>query len=219
MSGGACGLARGRPSLAPPVDPGPALRPGAKRALPAVRRALESHGLLLIADRELPSIATLMAGEPVSGSWWSHPLAHEIYDVCQWLEDEPGVAQVKLLKGKVTFVHPRLVASVAAVGAAREPWQLRALTPAAKRLLALCDERGTVRMDELALRGRARRRPASSSAGCWSGPTTCTANPEPTCAGCGAGRPSARASRPRPRPSEPRRAARRSRRRRPPCRE
>jgi hypothetical protein len=130
-----------------------------------VRRALEHHGLLLTADAALPSIATLMAGEPVSGSWWSHPLAHEIYDVCQWLDDQPEVARVKLLAGKVTFVHRRLFASVAAVGAAREPWQLRSLGAGAKRLLATCDARGVVRLDELAPRAReaVRARAAAAS--------------------------------------------------------
>jgi hypothetical protein len=130
------------------------VRPGARRALPAVRRELERRRLLLIADAGLPSIAAIVAGSPVAGSWWSHPLANDIYDVCQWLEDQPEVARVKLLAGKVTFVHRSLFASIAAVGSAREPWQTGSLSPAAKRLLARCEARGVLRLDELARRTR-----------------------------------------------------------------
>ena len=130
------------------------MRAGARRALPAVRRELDDRGLLLIADASLPSIAAIVARGPVGGSWWSHPLAHEIYDVCQWLEDQTDVARVKLVASKVTFVHRALFASVAAVGSAREPWQTRSLTPAAKRLLARCDARGVLRLDELTPRAR-----------------------------------------------------------------
>lgn len=130
------------------------MTPGARRALPAVRRELEKRRLLLIADAHLPSIAALVAGGPITGSWWSHPLAHEIYDVCQWLDLQPEVARVKLVAGKVTFVHRSLFASVAAVGSAREPWQMRALTAAPKRLLARADADGVVRLDELVPRSR-----------------------------------------------------------------
>ena len=130
------------------------MRAGARRALPAIRRELEKRRLLLIADAELPSIAAIVAREPIAGSWWSHPLAHEIYDVCEWLEEQPEVASVKLVAGKVTFVHYSLFASVAAVGSAREAWQLRALAPAAKRLLARSDAQGILRLDELAPRSR-----------------------------------------------------------------
>ena len=37
---------------------------------------LEEHGLLLLQDKTLPSLVGLIAGEPVSGSWWGHPRAH-----------------------------------------------------------------------------------------------------------------------------------------------
>jgi len=110
---------------------------------------LERLGLLLTSDATLPSVAGLVAGEPIRGSWWSHALAHEIYDVCQYLDHEGGAARVKLVASKVTFVHRALRSCVAAVGAAREPWQTRGLSPGAHRLLARVDERGAVRLDQL----------------------------------------------------------------------
>lgn len=125
------------------------LRPLARRALPRVRAELERLGLLLVADAALPSVAALVAGGPVRGSWWSHPLAHEIYDVCQYLDHETAAARVKLVAGKVTFVHESLRPCVAAVGAARAPWQMRGLGATERRLLARTDEAGALRLDRL----------------------------------------------------------------------
>jgi hypothetical protein len=136
------------------------LRPLAERALPRVLGELERIGLLLVSDAALASIAGLVAGAPVRGSWWSHPLAHEIYDVCQYLDHETAAARVKLVAGKVTFVHAALRPCVAAVGAARAPWQMRGLSPGARRLLARTDEASALRLDELPGSGDATRRKA-----------------------------------------------------------
>jgi hypothetical protein len=94
-------------------------------------------------DKELPSVVGLITGEHVSGSWWSHPRAHEIFRKLEELDD---ALTTKLINGKVTFVHRRLVPALAAVGAAREPWQMRALSPAARRLLARVDREGSIRV-------------------------------------------------------------------------
>jgi len=50
-----------------------------------------------------------------------------------------------LIGGKVTFVHPRLLLALAAVGAARDRWQTHGLSPAARKLLAQVDRQGSVR--------------------------------------------------------------------------
>jgi hypothetical protein len=72
-----------------------------------VSEHLERAGLLLQADGELPSVASLVAGEAIRGSWWSHPRAHAIYDVCVTLGEREDLVSVKLLKGKVTHVAGR----------------------------------------------------------------------------------------------------------------
>lgn len=101
--------------------------------------ALKEYGLLLLQDKRLPNAVTVITGQSVSGSWWAHPRAHEIFRQLQKLDD---VLTVKLIAGKVTFVHRRLAPAVAAVGAAREAWQRRGLSPAARRLLARVDRDG-----------------------------------------------------------------------------
>lgn len=102
---------------------------------PTVRKALKDFGVLLLQDQTLPSIVGLFCGRRVSSSWWSLPEAQDIFLCLQSLEPKTSVA-TRLIKRKVTYVHRRLWSALVTVGAAREPWQMRALSSEAKRLLA-----------------------------------------------------------------------------------
>jgi hypothetical protein len=110
---------------------------------------LERRELLLQAGREFASIANIVAGETIGGSWWAHPQSNLIYWVCQDLEEHPRVDEARLLGGKVTHLWDTLWPHVTAVALAREPWQFDGLSAAALRLLERVDE-GTV--DTSALR-------------------------------------------------------------------
>ncbi len=101
---------------------------------------LERRALLLQAGREFASVANLVAGEEIRGSWWAHPKSNLIYWVCQDLEAHPRVAEARLLAGKVTHLWHTLWPHVAAIALAREPWQLEGLSPAARHLLGRVDE-------------------------------------------------------------------------------
>ncbi len=101
---------------------------------------LERRELLLQAGREFASLANIVAGETVEGSWWAHPKSNVIYWVCQDLEAHPRVAEARLLAGKVTHLWDTLWPHVAAVALARASWQIDGLSPAARRLLARVDE-------------------------------------------------------------------------------
>jgi hypothetical protein len=103
---------------------------------------LDRWGLLLLHDRSLPSLSAQIAGEPIRGSWWSHPKGREIFRAMGELADDPDVALVKLVSAKVTFVHRRLWPTVMAAGMAREPWQMDGLSAAARTLLGRIDEDG-----------------------------------------------------------------------------
>jgi hypothetical protein len=71
--------------------------------------ALIEHGMLLQSARgPLPNVAELVAGEPISGSWWGHPQAHAIFAALGSLDDSPDVVRMRLVNRKVTFVHRRL---------------------------------------------------------------------------------------------------------------
>lgn len=106
---------------------------------------LERWGLLLLQDPKLPSVVTIIVGEPVRGSWWAHPKGGTIFNVFGEIEDHPDVLTAKLIAGKVTLVHRRQWRALATIGLARERWQMRTLTPEARRLLETVDGHGRVR--------------------------------------------------------------------------
>jgi len=114
-----------------------------------VFQKLEKLGLLLLSDVNLPSIATLVAGEKVSGSWWSHKAAQRIFAVSELLEDHTDVLVMKLVSNKVTFVHRELWGHIYSIGVAREDWQLKKLSPVAKQLLKALDDQGSLQTNKL----------------------------------------------------------------------
>ncbi|MSQ81999.1 MAG: hypothetical protein EXR77_03660 [Myxococcales bacterium] len=83
---------------------------------------LRERGVLLQADANQPSVATLVAGGPVHGSWWGHAAGGQIYAVLGLLEDHPDALSTRLLDGKVTYVHRRLWPALVAVGQVGSPW-------------------------------------------------------------------------------------------------
>ena len=56
----------------------------------------------------VPSVAAAIAGEPIRGSWWSHPRSHEIFELTQGIRNSDDILVCRLVNGKVTFVHRRL---------------------------------------------------------------------------------------------------------------
>jgi hypothetical protein len=76
-----------------------------RQALAFIRK----RGVVLEAARgPVPSLAEVIAGEPIRGSWWSHPKSHEIFSVTRAVRGSDDVLVCRLVKGKVTFVHRRL---------------------------------------------------------------------------------------------------------------
>lgn len=121
--------------------------------LQEVERELERIGLLLEHDKQLPSVTLLVAGEPIKGSWWGHPLGHAIYELLGEFSERSGALDAKLIDGKVTYVHPRLWPAFLALAQQPEPARLDALSPLARTLLARVAELGPQRMDLLTREG------------------------------------------------------------------
>jgi hypothetical protein len=107
------------------------------------------YGFLLESDPKLPSVCGLITGGPLSGSWWSHPLAQEIFQVNAKLEDHPDVLITKLISGKVTFFHRDLWSEIVAIGTAKEPWQMARLSASAQELLKTIEKPGSLRTDQI----------------------------------------------------------------------
>jgi hypothetical protein len=110
---------------------------------------LEKLGLLLVSDSFFPNVYQMISGNGRKGSWWGDEHAHTIFAVNEMLEDHPDVLVMKLIDGKVTFVHRELWGRIYSIGIAREDWQLKDLSPAAKSLLKTLDSEGTLQTNKL----------------------------------------------------------------------
>jgi hypothetical protein len=122
---------------------------GLREQFDKVFAQLQDDGLLMAWDSRLPSVTHIVAGEKVSGSWWSHKRAQTIFDVTEMLVDHPDVLMMKLISGKVTFVHRKLWNRIYSIGVGREDWQLRSLSPNARALLKALDEAGTIQAHKM----------------------------------------------------------------------
>lgn len=116
-----------------------------ERQAARVFRELERCGLLLETDPKLPSLVALVAGGPVRGSWWGHPLGHTIFATGEALFANRDVLLAKLVSGKATWIHRRLWPAVYAVARAREAWQVEGLSSEGRALLASVDRDGQAR--------------------------------------------------------------------------
>ena len=112
-------------------------------------QTLRRFGVLLETDTQLPSVAGLIAGEPVRGSWWAHAHAHEIFDVLSRLADHRDVLVTKLISGKNTLVHRKLWPEICTIGRSRSAWQMDGLSRSVRLLLERIDEQGSLRTDEI----------------------------------------------------------------------
>lgn len=100
-----------------------------------VLAALAEKRLLLKQDKVLANVVSILTGESLRTSWWSHPKAHLIFSVLSELAEHPDVLVTKLLYRKDTLVHKSLWPAVLTVGTAREQWQVQGLSGDAKSLL------------------------------------------------------------------------------------
>jgi hypothetical protein len=81
-------------------------KPAPKKKAPNWVKFVEDHGVVLASARgPVPSVAEAIAGEPIVGSWWSHPKAQQIFDALSSIDDSEDVRCFKLIDGKITFVH------------------------------------------------------------------------------------------------------------------
>jgi hypothetical protein len=125
---------------------------------------LEDDGLLLVADPVLPSVVTVIAGDPVRGSWWGHPRGTLIYAVAMALDAHPDIVSAPLLSGKATYVHRRLWPALRGVATSGAPWQLDGLSPLAQLLLAAVTRDGVVETHDAAEMDRFGRRALGEAA-------------------------------------------------------
>jgi hypothetical protein len=89
---------------------------------------LTEEGVLLESARgPVPSVAELVAGEPIRGSWWAHPSSQAIFDALNELAGCDDVVRTRLLGGKVTLIHRRVWAPLVRLAARLPVERLAAL--------------------------------------------------------------------------------------------
>jgi hypothetical protein len=70
---------------------------------------VKAHGVVLESARgAVPTLAELIAGERIRGSWWGHPKSPQIFRCSRSLRDSKDILVCRLVEGKVTYVHRRL---------------------------------------------------------------------------------------------------------------
>jgi hypothetical protein len=70
---------------------------------------VRTHGVVLeSATGPVPSLAAVIAGGPISGSWWTHARSREIFALTRAVRDCSEVLVCRLVEGKITYVHQRL---------------------------------------------------------------------------------------------------------------
>jgi len=70
---------------------------------------VERHGIVLESARgPVPSLAAVVAGEPIRGSWWSHRNGKEIFLLSRAVREAPQILVCRIVDSKVTYVHRRL---------------------------------------------------------------------------------------------------------------
>lgn len=116
-----------------------------------VRADVRRFGLLPFTDSEAPSVVSIVAGGPISGSWWGHPAGQLIYQVSESLDADPDLLVLKLWREKMTLVHRLLWPALARIGKGHTDWQMDGLRQSELRLLAQIQRDPTARRDQQSL--------------------------------------------------------------------
>jgi hypothetical protein len=103
---------------------------------------LSNYGLLLQQDLALPNVVAIVAGEPLHGSWWSHPSGHTIFNSLNALAAHPDALVTRLVSGKVTFVHRWLWPAALVTATERAAWQFARLPAPARELYESVERQG-----------------------------------------------------------------------------
>ena len=70
---------------------------------------VRTHGVVMeTAKGPVPTLAYGVVGEPIRGSWWSHPKAHSIHAATLEARDSGDILTCRVVRGKVTLIHKRL---------------------------------------------------------------------------------------------------------------
>ncbi len=91
------------------------------------------------ARASVPSLAQVVAGEPLKVSWWAHPKRNDIFLLSRAIRSSPDVLVCRLVDGKITYIHRRLWPALVTLAGRFSKHRLAAVkevhTPAGKHKL------------------------------------------------------------------------------------
>jgi hypothetical protein len=111
-------------------------------------KLLEKYELLLVQDKIFPNIVTEITGEKITGSWWGHPLANPIYNGLQWLEHNRPILTIKLIDGKVTYIHENLFTDIYSIVYKSRDWQMKKLKDEDQQILKYVSKNKKISSDD-----------------------------------------------------------------------
>lgn len=114
-------------------------------------KLLEKYKLLLLQDKVFPNIVTEITGESITGSWWGHSLANPIYNGLQWLDHNHSILTIKLIDGKVTYIHESLFADIYSIVCKSRDWQVKKLKDEDQQILKYVLKKKTITSDDSGL--------------------------------------------------------------------
>lgn len=114
-------------------------------------KLLEKYKLILLQDKTFPNIVAEITGENIVGSWWGHPLANPIYNGLQWLEYNRSILAIKLIDGKVTYIHEDLFADIYSIVCKSRDWQTQKLKDEDQQILKYVSKKKKIMSDDSGL--------------------------------------------------------------------
>ncbi|MBN4080886.1 hypothetical protein JYT44_00840 [Caldithrix abyssi] len=74
-----------------------------------VLQFIEKNGIVLeSAKSSVPNVAEFIAGKSITGSWWGHPQANEIFQITRKIRASNDILVCRFIEGKITFIHRNL---------------------------------------------------------------------------------------------------------------
>lgn len=110
---------------------------------------LSSRCILMCHDSNLQSATTIIANEPIKGSWWPHRDGSVIFHTLGNILDSKDVIAPKLINGKVTLLYKELFPYFNSIVSSPKNWQIDNLKEDCKIFLRDVQKNGgCLRSDE-----------------------------------------------------------------------
>jgi hypothetical protein len=123
-----------------------------KSQLTKIYKELDKHGFLMLSDSPLPSLTSIIAGEPVKGSWWGHSQGNLMYNLSNQVMDDPEILTLKFFNKKVTYLRKEHWSALWTISTSQEEWQFKKLSPDSKKLFQKVEKEKTLRADDKGLK-------------------------------------------------------------------